>query len=164
MAYARWYEHDKNPLWKNLADKKINRLLSLTNPKGNGLYFRMTRGYDPTYVEKGEGKVVALGHTGGDQTGEPQRTIAEIGPPTRKAESSKASLLVWESGPNARFWLNMKAVSEILPRVTLTIAWVSPRWNSDEPCTRGSTPVSITIGRMVSRSRPSTRSPFSSTC
>ena len=29
---------------------------------------------------------------------------------------------------------------------------------------RGSTPVSIVIGRIVSRSRPSTRSPFSSTC
>ncbi len=37
--------------------------------------------------------------------------------------------------------------------------WVSPRVNSTEPWTRGSTPTSMVIGRMVLVSRPSARRP-----
>ncbi len=36
-----------------------------------------------------------------------------------------------------------------MPRVVTTSAWVSPRVNSAEPCARGSTPTSATIGRTV---------------
>ncbi len=60
--------------------------------------------------------------------------------------------------------LSIRCSSSAVPRVTETSAWVCPRVNSAEPWVRGSTPVSMVIGRMVSRSRPSTRSPFSSTC
>ena len=45
----------------------------------------------------------------------------------------------------------------------MTIACVSPRWNSAEPCTRGRSPTSQLIGRMVRPSRPSMRLPVSST-
>ena len=44
--------------------------------------------------------------------------------------------------------------------MTTTSAWVSPRVKSADPWVRGRTPVSMLIGRMVSRSRPSTRSPL----
>ncbi len=45
--------------------------------------------------------------------------------------------------------------------VTTPSACVSPRVNSTEPCTRGSTPTSIVIGRMSSGLRPSARTPWS---
>ena len=47
--------------------------------------------------------------------------------------------------------------SRAVPSVIATIAWVSPRVNSAEPCTRGSPPVFTVIGRTVTRSRPSMR-------
>src|SRR5438034_6086818 len=55
---------------------------------------------------------------------------------------------------------SMRCSSRVVPRVTDTSAWVWPRVNSAEPCVRGSTPTSQLIGRTVSRSRPSTRSPW----
>ncbi len=60
--------------------------------------------------------------------------------------------------------LSIRCSSSVVPRVTETSAWVCPRVNTDDPWVRGSTPASIEIGRMVSRSRPSTRSLLSSTC
>ena len=60
-ALAMWYQHDRNPLWKQLAQRKIDRLLDLAVPKNDSLYFRITRGYDPWYKETGQGQVVALG-------------------------------------------------------------------------------------------------------
>jgi hypothetical protein len=47
--------------------------------------------------------------------------------------------------------------SRAVPSVATTIACVSPRVNSAEPCVRGSTPVRIEIGRTVRVSRPSMR-------
>jgi hypothetical protein len=44
-----------------------------------------------------------------------------------------------------------------VPRVTVTRAWVSPRVKIAEPCVRGSTPVSMVMGRISSKRRPSTR-------
>ena len=49
-----------------------------------------------------------------------------------------------------------------VPSVTVTSACVSPRVNSAEPCERGRTPTSETIGRTVLVSRPSTRTPVDS--
>ena len=48
-----------------------------------------------------------------------------------------------------------------VPSVATQKAWVSPRVNSAEPCARGSTPTSATIGRTVLVSRPSMRMPVS---
>src|SRR6266496_3684815 len=59
--------------------------------------------------------------------------------------------------------LSIRCSSSAVPNVTDASAWVSPRWNSAEPWARGSRPTSMLIGRMVSRSRPSTRSPLSNT-
>ena len=42
--------------------------------------------------------------------------------------------------------------SVVTPRI-----WVSPRWNSAEPCTRGSTPTSADRVRMSASPRPSIR-------
>jgi hypothetical protein len=49
-----------------------------------------------------------------------------------------------------------------VPSVAVTSAWVSPRWNTDDPCVRGSTPTSMLIGRISSNARPSSRLPRSS--
>ncbi len=53
--------------------------------------------------------------------------------------------------------------SSEVPSVTVTSACVSPRVNTAEPWTRGSTPTSDQIGRISSNLRPSSRTPFSST-
>ena len=58
---------------------------------------------------------------------------------------------------------SMRCSSRVVPSVTDTSACVWPRVNSAEPCVRGSHPTSQVIGRTVSRSRPSTRSPADST-
>ncbi|MBI2824454.1 MAG: hypothetical protein HYX69_07195 [Planctomycetia bacterium] len=63
-ALATWYEHDKNPLWKKIADRKVKRLAELAIKKGDTLYFKLARGYSPWYVETGEGPVAALGDVG----------------------------------------------------------------------------------------------------
>lgn len=36
-AYATWYQHDKNPLWKELANRKVDRLLELAIRDGDKL-------------------------------------------------------------------------------------------------------------------------------
>ncbi len=53
--------------------------------------------------------------------------------------------------------------SSPVPRVVTTSPWVSPRVNSAEPWVRGRMPTSLTIGRTVTRSRPSMRRPVSIT-
>ncbi len=50
-----------------------------------------------------------------------------------------------------------------VPSVVVTMAWVSPRWNSAEPCTRGKSATSQVMGRMVRSSRPSMRTRCSTT-
>ena len=52
---------------------------------------------------------------------------------------------------------SMRCSSRAVPSVATTIACVSPRVNSAEPCVRGSTPVRMVIGRTVRVSRPSMR-------
>ncbi len=37
LAYAVWYQHDANPLWKELAERKIRRLTELTLRKDDTL-------------------------------------------------------------------------------------------------------------------------------
>ena len=54
---------------------------------------------------------------------------------------------------------SMRCSSSVVPSVTVASACVWPRVNSAEPCARGSQPTSLVIGRTVSRSRPSMRSP-----
>ena len=51
----------------------------------------------------------------------------------------------------------MNCSSSLVPSVATTIAWVSPRVNSAEPWVRGRNGASQTIGRTVTRSRPSMR-------
>ena len=48
-------------------------------------------------------------------------------------------------------------MSSLVPSVAVTMAWVSPRVNNAEPCVRGSQPVSIEIGRISLKRRPSGR-------
>ena len=58
--------------------------------------------------------------------------------------------------------LSMRCSSDTVPSVVVTSAWVCPRVKRADPCVRGSIPASQVIGRTVFRSRPSTRSPWSS--
>jgi hypothetical protein len=60
LAYASWYEHDKNPLWKKLAEKKTRRLLEMTLKKNGTFYFRLLRGYTP-WDDPKKGEVVPVG-------------------------------------------------------------------------------------------------------
>ena len=55
--------------------------------------------------------------------------------------------------------LSIFCASSAVPSVQVTSAWVSPRVNTAEPWVRGSTPVSIQIGRTSSNLRPSSRTP-----
>ena len=63
------------------------------------------------------------------------------------------------SGP----MVSMRCTSDEGPSVATVSAWVSPRVNSAEPWARGSRPTSTVMGRMVSTSRPSMRTPSVST-
>lgn len=62
-AYGVWYMHDGNPLWKELAEEKIHRLSEICMPEEGACYFRLGRGYSPSYKETG-GPVVPLGDVG----------------------------------------------------------------------------------------------------
>ena len=57
----------------------------------------------------------------------------------------------------------MSWASLVGPRVVMTRPWVSPRWKIALPWTRGRTPTSQEIGRRLLASRPSERTPRSST-
>jgi hypothetical protein len=62
LAYATWYQHDRNPLWKELAERKIRRLTELALRREDTLYFRLSRGYIPGDVA--EGPIVPLADSG----------------------------------------------------------------------------------------------------
>ena len=46
-AFGTWYQYDRNPLWKQIADRKVARLNELAVKKGDTLYFKLARGYSP---------------------------------------------------------------------------------------------------------------------
>lgn len=60
MAYAAWYQHDRNPLWKQLAERKIRRLQEMTLRKEDTFFFRLSRGYTP-WDDPLKGDVVPVG-------------------------------------------------------------------------------------------------------
>ena len=61
LAFAAWYQHDKNPLWKELALRKNNKLLSMTLPKYDTAFFRFSRGYTPWDADPTARPVVPIG-------------------------------------------------------------------------------------------------------
>jgi hypothetical protein len=61
LAYAAWHQHDKNPLWRKLTDKKVRRLREMTLGKDDTFYFRLSRGYTPWDKNPKEGPVVPIG-------------------------------------------------------------------------------------------------------
>ncbi len=60
LAYASWYQHDRNPLWKELAERKVRRLLDMTLQKNETFYFRLSRGYTP-WDDPKKGEVIPVG-------------------------------------------------------------------------------------------------------
>ena len=62
LAYAVWYQHDQNPLWQRLAEKKIHRLAELTQSKEGTFYYRKGRGYTPG--ESAEGTIIPIADHG----------------------------------------------------------------------------------------------------
>jgi hypothetical protein len=60
LTYARWYQHDHNPLWKELALRKTHRLIEIALEKEGTLYFRLSRGYTP-WDDPKIGPVVPIG-------------------------------------------------------------------------------------------------------
>ena len=64
LAYAVWYQHDRNPIWKELAERKINTLLEMTLEKGDTKYFRLGRGYTPWDEDRRAGPVIPSADVG----------------------------------------------------------------------------------------------------
>ena len=60
LTYARWYQHDHNPLWKELALRKTRRLIEMAIEKEGTLYFRLSRGYTP-WDDPKIGPIVPIG-------------------------------------------------------------------------------------------------------
>ena len=61
LAFAAWYQHDGNPMWKELAARKDRRLGQMTLKKFDTDYFRLSRGYTPWDVDPTSGPVVPIG-------------------------------------------------------------------------------------------------------
>ncbi len=64
LAYAAWYQHDGNPLWRELAERKIRRLREMALEKDGTLYFRLARGYTPWDTNPREGPVIPSADVG----------------------------------------------------------------------------------------------------
>jgi hypothetical protein len=62
LAYGVWYQHDRNPLWRTLAERKINRLRELALSKEDTLFYRLSRGYVPG--DSAEGEIVPMADHG----------------------------------------------------------------------------------------------------
>ena len=60
LAYASWYQHDRNPLWRTLAERKVRRLMEMTLKKDDTYYFRLSRGYTP-WDDPIKGPMVPIG-------------------------------------------------------------------------------------------------------
>jgi hypothetical protein len=60
LAYASWYQHDRNPLWRTLAERKVRRLMEMTLKKDDTYYFRLSRGYTP-WDDPINGPIVPIG-------------------------------------------------------------------------------------------------------
>ena len=62
LTYAAWYQHDNNPMWKKLAERKIKKLQSMTLKKDDGtLFFRLSRGYTPWDEDPTQGPIIPIG-------------------------------------------------------------------------------------------------------
>ena len=64
LAYAVWYQHDGNPLWKELAERKMRTISAMTIDKEGTSYFRQGRGYTPWDEDRTAGPVVAIADHG----------------------------------------------------------------------------------------------------
>ncbi len=71
QAYAVWYMHDRNPLWKKLAERKIDRMLQMAIEKDDRtLYFWKGRGYHPGDTDPRQGEMHTVADVGGAHTPE----------------------------------------------------------------------------------------------
>jgi hypothetical protein len=64
LAYAVWYQHDQNPMWKELAERKIQTLIEMTLEKEDTRYFRLSRGYTPWDGDRRDGPVIPSADVG----------------------------------------------------------------------------------------------------
>ena len=71
QAYAVWYMHDHNPLWKKLADRKIERMLQMAiETDDRTLYFWKGRGYHPGDTDPRQGEMHTVADVGGARSPE----------------------------------------------------------------------------------------------
>src|SRR5579862_5067073 len=61
------------------------------------------------------GKVTGLVRSVGKAPEEPDKSISELGPPTKRADGKTASLCVWKSGPIARCLMTLKPNNPAMP-------------------------------------------------
>jgi hypothetical protein len=61
LTWSIWTQIDPdNPVYRRVAEQKIQRLLELTAQKGDGLYFRRTQGYTPGQKDTDKLEIVAV--------------------------------------------------------------------------------------------------------
>jgi hypothetical protein len=81
-AFAVWYMYDRNPLWKQLAERKIQRMLQMSIRNEDGtIYFWRGRGYMPGEDDPKRGRIHNVADAGGarlnnEMTGSPAAYIA----------------------------------------------------------------------------------------
>ena len=61
LAYIAWYQHDANPLWPALIQRKVQTLRDMVLRKYDTTFFRLSRGYTPWDCDRRSGPVVPLG-------------------------------------------------------------------------------------------------------
>src|SRR5262249_24949681 len=81
-AFAVWYMHDHNPRWKELAERKIQRMLAMSLPQDDGtISFWRGRGFMPGETDPRRGRLHNVADAGGarptgQMTGSPAAYIA----------------------------------------------------------------------------------------
>ncbi len=61
LAYSVWYQHTKDPMWRELGERKMRRLREMVLKKDGTYYFRLSRGYTPWDKDPTKGPIVPLG-------------------------------------------------------------------------------------------------------
>ncbi|HWA84107.1 MAG TPA: hypothetical protein VG820_11760 [Fimbriimonadaceae bacterium] len=84
------------------------------------------------------GKICAIGLTSESASGEPAKTISQIGEPTRKAIGQQASAYVWDVGKNVRFLLCLGPKAILAPNGSMTVIGDKEdlkvlNYNADDP-------------------------------
>ncbi len=60
LALSVWTQLSSNPIFREIAERKIERLLEIAVPKGDALYYRLGRGYYPGQKDADKVEIYAI--------------------------------------------------------------------------------------------------------